>query len=171
MEIKFEEYLIRSWRVKDLKSLQRYANNRKIWANLRDVFPHPYTLEDAQFWIDICQAEEPQRSFAIASKTEVMGGIGLIFGEDVHTHTAELGYWLGEPFWGKAIMSRAVVRLVSYAFEAYPISRIYALPFASNTASRKVLEKAGFSLEGILRRNVIKAGQFHDQALYALVRD
>lgn len=169
MEIRFGEYRVRSWDERDIGPLTRYANNRKIWFNLRDIFPHPYSEEDARSWIRFALSETPERSFAIALKDEVIGGIGLVFGNDVHSHTAELGYWLGEPFWGKGVMSRAVANFSTYAFQVYSISRIFAEPYAVNQASRRVLEKAGFSLEGVLRKNVIKDGQVLDQALYALL--
>jgi ribosomal-protein-alanine N-acetyltransferase len=171
MELIFNQCKIRSWHERDIESLQRYADNRKIWLNLRDIFPHPYSLEDARSWIELAAIEKPECSFAIAARQEAIGGIGLTFGKDVHSHTAELGYWLGEPFWGKGIMSGAVSSFVSYVFHTYPISRIFAEPFATNLASRQVLEKAGFSLEGIMQKNVIKDGIVHDQALYAMVQD
>ena len=171
MEIRFDQYSIRSWNEKDVCSLQRHADNRKIWLNLRDIFPHPYSVEDARSWIRLSLSEGPERSFAITSSDEVIGGIGLVFGEDVHSHTAELGYWLGEPFWGKGIMSGAVSNFATYAFQTYPIYRIFAEPYVANHASRRILEKAGFSLEGVMRKNVIKDGLIQDQALYAMIRD
>jgi RimJ/RimL family protein N-acetyltransferase len=171
MDIRFGEYRVRSWDERDIGPLTRYANNRKVWLNLRDIFPHPYTIEDASSWIRFASSETPERSFAIGSEDEAIGGIGLVFGEDVHSHTAELGYWLGEPFWGKGIMSGAVSRFVDYAFQTYSMSRIFAEPFASNMASCRILEKTGFSLEGIKRKSVIKDGMILDQALYALIRD
>ena len=171
MEIKIGQYMIRGWQKSDVESMQRYADNRKIWLNLRDIFPHPYSVEDARSWIRFALSEVPERSFAIASRDEAIGGIGLVFGEDVHSHTAELGYWLGEPYWGKGIMSRVVVSFTAYTFQEYPVSRIFAEPYLDNEASRRVLEKAGFSLEGVMRRNVIKDGLIQDQALYALLKE
>ena len=171
MKIKFDDYFMRSWNAGDSQSLQKYADNRKVWLNLRDVFPHPYSDEDARFWIELALSQEPQRSFAIASREEAIGGIGLVFGEDVHSRAAELGYWLGEPFWGKGIMSSAVSCFTEYDFQHFQVLRIFAEPFASNLASRHVLEKAGFSLEGVLKKSVIKDGLVQDQALYALIRN
>lgn len=171
MEIIFGQHSIRSWQERDVGSLQRNADNRKIWLNLRDIFPHPYSVEDARSWIRFALSEAPERSFAITFGDEAIGGIGLVFGEDVHAHTAELGYWLGEPFWGKGIMSGAVSNFAAYAFQTYPISRIFAEPYVGNKASRRVLENAGFSLEGVMRKNVIKDGLVHDQALYAMIKD
>ena len=163
----FGEYMIRSWCDADVEPLQRYANNRNIWLNLRDVFPHPYTIDDARWWIEHASQDDPERSFAIASAEEPIGSIGLIFGEDVHRCNAELGYWLAEPFWGRGIMTGAVRALTEYAFRRFPLNRIYAEPFASNLASMRVLEKAGFLREGVLRASVVKDDAILDQIVYA----
>jgi ribosomal-protein-alanine N-acetyltransferase len=163
----FGECMIRSWRDTDVESLQKYANNRKIWLNLRDVFPHPYTIDDARWWIEHASQEDPEQSFAIASAVEPIGGIGLMFGDDVHRHNAELGYWLAEPFWGRGIMTGAVCAFTEYAFKKFPLNRIYAEPFARNLASVRVLEKAGFLREGVLRASVVKDGTILDQIVYA----
>jgi RimJ/RimL family protein N-acetyltransferase len=169
MEIKFKNYQIRSWRAEDAASLQKYADNRKIWLNLRDIFPHPYTCTDAQRWIDFVLSQEPECNFAIATASEAIGGIGLVFGEDVHCLTAELGYWLGEPFWRRGIMSGAVSCFTDFAFLNYRLQRIFAAPFVGNLASRRVLEKAGFLPEGIMRNSVLKDGCILDQVLYAVI--
>jgi RimJ/RimL family protein N-acetyltransferase len=166
-KIEFGEYMIRSWCDADIEPLQRYANNRKIWLNLRDMFPHPYTVDDARWWIEHASQEDPERSFAIASAEEPIGAIGLIFGEDVHRFSAELGYWLAEPFWGRGIMTGAVRALTEYAFRRLPLNRIYAEPFAHNLASVRVLEKTGFLREGVLRANVVKDNTVLDQIVYA----
>jgi len=167
MRLSFGEYVIRSWCDADVESLQRYANNRKIWLNLRDVFPHPYTIDDARWWIEHASQEDPERSFAIASAEEPIGSIGLIFGEDVHRHNAELGYWLAEPFWGRGIMTGAVYAFTEYASREFSLNRVYAEPFAHNLASVRVLEKAGFLTEGVLRASVVKDGTILDQIVYA----
>ena len=129
----------------------RYADNRRIWINLRDVFPHHYTLADARFFLELMATEKPQTTFAIATASEAIGCIGLRLGADVHRRTAELGYWLGEPFWGRGIMTEAVGAFTPRAFEWFDLVRIYAEPFASNASSIRVLEKAGFACEGRLR--------------------
>ncbi len=170
MKLSFGHYQVRSWCEADAESLQRHADNRKIWLNLRDLFPHPYTLEDARWWVSHAAQEEPERSFAIASANEPIGGIGLILGEDVSRHSAELGYWLAEPFWGRGIASDAVRSLTEYAFERFRLKRIFATPFAGNVASERVLVKAGYSREGVLRNAVIKDGVVRDQVMYANIK-
>lgn len=170
MEIQLSACSIRSLRIDDAPSIQRYADNRKIWQNLRDIFPHPYRLRDAESFIRRVSQESPSTVFAIATPKEAIGCIGLQLGEDVHRRTAELGYWLAEPFWGHGIVSQAVVAFTAYAFDTFPLDRVFAQPFATNRASIRVLEKAGFALEGCLRFHVIKDGKHHDALMYAKLR-
>jgi len=171
MVIKLQSCTIRPFAAEDAVAIQRYANNRMIWINLRDIFPHPYTLQDAHAFLGFVSKEEPKTTFAIATETEAIGCIGLRLGNDVHHKTAELGYWLGEPFWGRGIMSEAVAEFTSWAFKAFDLQRIFAEPFAGNTASVRVLERAGFVCEGRMRANVIKDGKILDSFIYARARD
>jgi ribosomal-protein-alanine N-acetyltransferase len=163
------EYFLRDWREEDAPSLARYADNRKIWRCLRDLFPHPYRLEHATEFIRRTSAAAPRTVFAIATQTEAIGSIGLSLGQDVHRYTAELGYWLAEPWWGRGIMTLAVRAMVEYAFGELSLRRVHAAPFAHNLASARVLEKAGFSLEGRMRASAYKDGKTIDQWLYAIV--
>jgi RimJ/RimL family protein N-acetyltransferase len=153
----------------DAPAIARYANNRKIWANLRDGFPHPYGLKDAEAFVARVVSEDPRNIFAIATATEAIGAIGLMPGKDVHRHSAEMGYWLAEPFWGRGITTRAIMAVTEYAFEERGLHRVFAEPYAPNRASCRALEKAGFALEGIMRANVVKDGRVLDQYLYARV--
>lgn len=171
MELRFMDYMIRDWKEEDALSISEYANNRKIWLNLRDGFPHPYTIEDAHRFIKSAVSEHSGKFFAIADSNEAIGSIGISIGTDVHRLTAELGYWLGEPFWGKGIISGAVQTITKYAFDRFNLERIYAEPYKSNHASSRVLEKNGFRLEGELKANVYKDGKVIDQLLYALTKD
>lgn len=166
---KIGEHIIRDWQIEDAPSLAKYANNRKIWMNLRDAFPHPYGRKDADALISGVIESDPITVFAIATQSEAIGGIGLMPGKDVHRHTAEMGYWLAEPFWGKGIMTRAVKSLTDYAIKDLKMIRVFAEPYTTNQASAKVLEKAGFICEGILRANVIKDGKVLDQFLYSYI--
>ncbi len=171
MRIEFGEYRIRDWVDEDICSLAGYANNRKIARWLRDRFPHPYTTLDAEAFLAAVAALNLRTTFAIATDEEAIGGIGLEFGADVHRFTAELGYWLGEPFWSRGIMTDAVRHLATWAFENFELHRIYATVFAGNQASVRVLEKAGFQREGHLRASVFKEGRIMDQFLYARIKD
>jgi len=161
---------IRPWTSDDTPALVKYANNRKVWLNMRDAFPHPYTKASAATFLEKVDGQNPTTFFAIATGHEAIGGIGLVPRQDVHRLTAELGYWLGEPYWGKGIMTEAVDKFVAWAFEQFPFVRIYAEPYATNASSCRVLEKAGFALEGRLRRSAIKDGQILDQFLYSRIR-
>jgi ribosomal-protein-alanine N-acetyltransferase len=161
---------IRPWSSADAAAMVKYANNRRIWLNLRDAFPHPYSEDNARAFLEIVEHQNPTTFFAIATDEEAIGGIGIVIKQDVHRLTAELGYWLAEPYWGKGLMTEAVFRFTEYAFERFDLRRIYAEPYAGNAASSRVLEKAGFTLEGRLRCSVIKDDRIMDQFLYARIR-
>ena len=162
---------IRSWETGDKGSLAKYANNRKIWLNLKEDFPHPYTEKDAASWIAFMRKQSPQTAFAIANETRAIGGIGFSIHENVHRRSALIGYWLGEPFWGKGIATDALIKLSEYVFNNFDIARLYAGVFEWNPASVRVLEKAGYLFEGRLRKHVTKDDQTIDELIYALVRE
>jgi RimJ/RimL family protein N-acetyltransferase len=151
--------------------LALHANNRKVWRNLRDLFPHPYTEADARQWIEMTQEESPPHNFAIAVRGHAVGGIGLNVGSDLRRRAAEIGYWLGEDFWGRGLATAAVRTFADYAFERFDVCRLDAYVLEWNPASRRVLEKAGFECEGRLRKSATKDGQTVDEFLYALVRE
>jgi RimJ/RimL family protein N-acetyltransferase len=161
--------IVRPWRSTDLESLVRYANNRNIWINLRDRFPHPYTHRDGHVFLRQALAQSPETAFAIAVGGEAVGGIGYQPQTDVERVSAEIGYWLGEPFWGRGIATEALVAVTRRAIETHRLTRLFAVPFAWNTASCRVLEKAGYVLEARLRRSAIKDGHVTDQLQYAFV--
>jgi len=160
---------VRSWRTSDADSLLRHANNRNIWLNLRDAFPHPYTKHDARAYIRSVRERTPETTFAIAVADEAVGSIGFVLRGDVERVSAEIGYWLAEPFWGRGIATEALRALTRHAIDTHGLTRIYALPFAWNLASCRVLEKAGYILEARLRRSAIKDGQITDQMQYAYI--
>lgn len=171
MELRLANSLIRSWHGRDAASLTVHANNRKIWRNVRDAFPHPYTEQDAYDWIEHATSQIPETSFAIVVDETAVGGIGLLLKDDVYRRSAEIGYWLGEPYWGRGIVAEAVRALTEYAFEKYDLCRVYAGVFEWNTASMRVLEKAGYTFEARLRKAVTKEGQTVDEVVYAMVRE
>jgi RimJ/RimL family protein N-acetyltransferase len=160
---------LRSFTPGDAASLARHADNRRIWINLRDAFPHPYLTADAAAFIDWARAEDPESLLAIAVAGEAAGAIGLRRNTDVERVSAEVGYWLGEPYWGRGIATRALVAFTRHAIETHRLTRLYALPFEWNGASLRVLEKAGYRQEGRLRRSAIKDGRIIDQLLYSYV--
>ena len=166
-------FILRPWRREDVEDVLRYANNEKIARNLRNIFPYPYIRTDAENFVNSClEADETCQMFrAIEAEGRAVGSIALCLGSDVYCMTAELGYWLAEDFWGKGIMTEAVKQLCREGFSRWNIQRIYAEPFAHNAGSRRVLEKVGFSLEGVMRRGVYKRGQVFDFCMYALLRE
>jgi [ribosomal protein S5]-alanine N-acetyltransferase len=168
-EIEPGDWQLREWAPTDEAALVKYANNIKIWENVRDVFPYPYTSLDAQEWIDRA-SQRPITNFAIALPAEAIGGVGFVLQEDIYSRSAEIGYWVGEPFWGKGIATSALGALVRFAFSNFDLVRLYATVFEWNTASARVLEKNGFELEGRLAKSVTKKGATIDSLLYALLR-
>ena len=164
---------LRPWRLPDAADVARYADNRKIAANLRDVFPWPYNRQDAVDFVESCVRNEGRGQLCRAIEVDgaAVGSIGLFLGKDVYRRSAEIGYWLAEPFWGRGIMTAAVTAMCREGFAAWDIVRIHAEPYARNLASRRVLEKAGFTLEGTLRRSVFKNGEMLDSCIYALLRE
>ncbi len=171
MELHLSSCILRPWEPEDIPALVRNADNIRVWANLTDAFPHPYTIDDARAWIAKANNDAGGVHFAIVVKGEAAGGIGLILGQDVRKGTAEMGYWLGEKFWGKGIATDAVLGLRRHAFATLSLNRIFARVFESNAASQRVLEKAGFTLEGRLRKNVTKRGVVMDELIYASLRE
>jgi len=167
MVVKLTSCEIRSWKASDLESLVQYANNRNVWINVRDRFPYPYTTHDGRAFLRHTRDQRPETAFAIAIHGEAVGGMGFQLQSDVERVSAEIGYWLGEPFWGRGIATEALVALTEYAIATHGLTRVYAVPFAWNTASCRVLEKAGYVLEGRLRRSAIKDGRVTDQLQYA----
>jgi [ribosomal protein S5]-alanine N-acetyltransferase len=161
---------VRSWRKNDLDALVRHANNAKVAANLRDQFPHPYTRSAAATYLVEVRLADVETSFAVEYAGEAIGGIGFRLGTDISRLSAEIGYWLGEPYWGRGLTTRAVFATSEWAFENYKLTRVFAMAFSHNVGSMRVLEKAGFTREGILRRSAIKNGVLLDQVLYAKVR-
>lgn len=158
---------IRSWRYGDEDNLPRHANNKAIWLNLRDSFPHPYTQADAQRWIQYVVDPIQETNFAIDVGGEAVGNIGLRLGEDIERCSAELWYWLGEDFWGRGIATAALLALTEYAFTEFSLARLYAKPMSHNAGSMRILEKAGFRQEGLLRWSVMKEGEIRDTFLYS----
>jgi RimJ/RimL family protein N-acetyltransferase len=168
MELRGTRCLIRAWHPGDEVALARHANNKNVARQLRDRFPHPYTIADGQRFIRSVAGATPPTILAIVVD-EPCGGIGFSAGTDVERYSAEIGYWLGEAYWGQGIAAEALTLVSRYAFEHCGLLRLFALPFADNVQSIRVLEKAGYSREGIMVASSVKHGVIRDQALYALV--
>lgn len=171
MEIIFDQYKIRSYEHTDIDALLKYADNINVSRWLKNTFPHPYTRDDAIIWLSNCATQDPETNFAIANETELIGGIGLKLFDDVYSHNAEIGYWLGEAFWGKKIATRAVREITKFGFNNLNLNRIFANVFEGNPASARLLQKCGYTLEGVLRKAVFKQQKFLDQYIYAILKE
>ena len=169
MEIRLSTCTLRPWRRGDESSLARDANNRKVWRNLRDAFPHPYTTEHASAWIESNLGVEPVSNFAIEVEGRTAGSIGITPFTGVYARSAEIGYWVAEDCWGRGIATEAVRAVTEHAFRAFGVVRVQASVFAWNEASMRVLEKCGYAREGVLTKSVFKDGELIDSVLYAIV--
>ena len=155
----------------DAPEIARLINNRKIWDNLRDFIPNPYGVEDGEFFVNLTQKENPPQTFGIViDETQLCGVIGLVIQQDVHRFSAEIGYWIGEEYWGKGIGTKAIHLMVDYGFNELRINRIFSGVFEYNQPSLRILEKCGFVKEGILKKAVYKNGNFYDEHRYAIIK-
>jgi len=165
------DFVLRPWTLDDIDSLVKHANNPNIAANLTDAFPSPYHRENGEAFIQMALKHDPTQIFAIELHGEAAGGIGLHPQADVHRMNMELGYWLAEVHWGKGIMTEAVKQMVDYGFKTFQVDRIFARPFGTSIGSQRVLEKAGFILEGRFEKALYKNGEFQDELIYAVRRE
>lgn len=165
------ECRIRKWRLDDAADLAGALNNKKIQDNLRDGLPYPYTEQDARDYISAMLEADPNSTyaFAITADDKTIGSIGAFRQSNIHARTAEMGYYIAEPFWGQGLGTSAVKQTCAYVFEHTDIIRIFAEPFAFNTASCRVLEKSGFICEGVLRSNAVKNGRGIDMKMYSIL--
>lgn len=159
--------VLRQFQASDAPHIAALANERDIWINLRDRFPHPYELAHGEAFVARAAAQDPPTSLAICVDERAVGGVGLILGQDIERVSAEIGYWLGKPYWGRGIMSAALSASTQYAVQQFGLTRVFAIPFVDNIGSIRVLEKAGYVREGLMKQSAIKNGVVRDQYLYA----
>jgi len=165
------EFQLRPWTINDLDNLVKHADNFEIAKNLRDQFPHPYTKKDGLAFLERIIKLDTPNILAIDVNGEAIGGIGIHPQSDVSERNAEMGYWLAQSFWGKGIMTKAVVMMVGYAFSNWDIDRVFASPFGPNIGSQMVLEKAGFQLEARFEKTIFKNGEYLDELFYGIRRN
>lgn len=161
-------YKLRPFKNTDIESLVKHANNPNIAKNLTNAFPHPYTVANAEGFIEMVSQHNPTQVFAIAVGGWAVGGIGVYTQTDIYCKNMELGYWLAEPFWGNGIISSAIPEMVKYGFDNFQIIRIFARPYGPNLASQRVLVKSGFKLEARLEKTIFKNGEFLDELIYGI---
>ena len=159
---------LRPWKLDDLNQLVKNANNLNIANNMTDRFPHPYGMKDGIKFIELTKEKNPRQILAIDFEGKSIGAIGLHPLEDIYRLNSEMGYWLGEKYWGMGITTEAIRQMVDYAFKNFELERIFARPFGSNIGSQRVLEKAGFKLEATFENTLIKNGVYESQLYYAI---
>ncbi|NLI92309.1 MAG: GNAT family N-acetyltransferase [Peptococcaceae bacterium] len=169
MNIVLKKCVLREWRWEDKDSLIKNADNIKVARMVKDRFPYPYDETAADNWLKIATHDFPQTNFAIVIKDQAVGGISFESQGDIFRRSAEIGYWLGEDYWNKGVMTEAVKAITAFAFQNFDLCRLYAGVFATNPASVRVLEKSGYIFEGRLRKSITKFGQTIDQLLFAKV--
>jgi RimJ/RimL family protein N-acetyltransferase len=168
--LQHEKIILRPLNDNDSPELARLANNKKIWDNLRDFIPFPYTIEDAIFFINMVKEEKPVMTFAIEFEEQLCGVISLVGQKDVYRKTAEIGYWIGEPFWNKGIATIAVKLITKYGFDQLDSVRIHTGVFECNTGSMKVLEKNGYKNEGIFEKAILKNGRIWNEHRFSKIK-
>jgi RimJ/RimL family protein N-acetyltransferase len=161
--------VIRPWRDGDQADLVVAADDRRVWRNLDERFPHPYSAADADWWITHASADGDALDLAIEIDGRAAGGIGVRPGPGVRGRTGVLGYWLGAAHWGRGIASATVAAFVDAVFATERYVRLEATVFAWNPASMRLLEKCGFTREGVLRAAVWKDDALIDAVMYARI--
>lgn len=169
-ELQGNGFKLRGWRADDVVSIQKHADNPNIYSFLFDRFPHPYTMEAAEEWVQRMLELEPNYNFVIDIDGFAVGVIGLVNREDIYRLSPLIGYWIGESFWGRGVMTEAIRLVTRFAFSELDAIRVQACVFENNPRSMRVLEKAGFIKEGILRSNTVKNGVILDEHVYGLVK-
>ncbi len=162
------DFQLRPWTIADLDRLVEIADNPNIANNMSDKFINPYTTDQGKKFIDFAIGTNPHRILAISIEKNVAGAIGIHPQTDIYSKNAELGYWLAEEYWGKGIMTKAIIQMVEYGFKTWDLNRIFARPFGRNYGSQRALEKAGFELEGKFIKSIYKNGIYIDELVYAI---
>lgn len=165
-----EGFVLRPMVPEDAGSLAQNANNFNVWLNLKDLMPHPYQLSDAEWFINHVSEDNPAQKMGIVIDGAVAGVIGINLNTDIYAKNVHLGYWIGEPYWGKGYMSRAVKAFLPYVFGHFDVAKIESAAFSRNHASVRILEKNGFQLEGVLRKHAFKNGEYLDESRFGLLR-
>lgn len=169
MRLESPSCIVRDWSPRDKDAVARFCGDRTLWRNLTDTFPHACTAADMDAWFAYLSAIAEPTHWAVEAGGEAVGGIGIEIGDGVFSRSADIGYWLAEPYWGRGIMTAAVGALVPYVLARYGLCRLEAAIFAWNPASMRVLERCGFVRESVSRASVFKDGQVIDRVVYAYV--
>ena len=161
---------LRPWREGDEESLSHHASNRLIWNNVRDFFPYPYTPRDAHSWVRSNKSYHQPNNLAIEIDGQAVGNIGFTVKDDIYRYNAEIGYWLGELYWGRGIMTEAMPIMTDYIFQNFQVNRIFACVLEGNIGSMRVLESAGYRHEAVLHKAAVKNNRYLDEHIFAKLR-
>ncbi len=153
----------------DASGLAKHGDNKKIAINQRDSYPNPYTIEYARNWIQYIKQHHNDTRFIIATPDEAIGEAGFVIQPDVHRYSAEVAYWISEKYWGQGIVTKALEHIIKYAFEEKGLKRLYADIIEYNKPSQRVLQKCGFQLDGVMRKNIFKNNEFYDQLVFSIL--
>ena len=164
-------WTLRAWRDGDASSLVRHADDLRVWRNMNDAFPHPYTLEIARHWVARGHIDFGGDNWAIAGQGEAVGGCGVRPGSGAARCNCEIGYWLGQAFWGRGVGTEVVGALVTEAFARPDVTRVFATVHMDNPVSMRVLEKNGFERFGLAKRYLLIAGEWRDHVLFERIAD
>jgi ribosomal-protein-alanine N-acetyltransferase len=170
MELHGTGFKLRGWKREDAAAIQKHADNPNVYSFLMDRFPHPYTIEVAEQWVNIMLLLEPNYNFVIEVEGDAVGVIGLEMRDDIYRKSPLIGYWISETLWGRGIMTSAIKLITAFAFDNLDIIRIQAGVLGNNPRSMRTLEKAGFVKEGILKNSMVKNGVILDEHVYGLVK-
>jgi [ribosomal protein S5]-alanine N-acetyltransferase len=163
--------ILREWKRSDATALARIANSRNIWDNVRDLLPHPYSIKDARKWLSLVKKQQVVTTFCIELDGELAGSIGITLRGDVYRKTAELGYFIGEEFWGRGVASEAIKQMLEYVRSKFDVVRVFAEVFEYNKGSMRVLEKNGFYLEAIRKKAAVKNNKIIDDYVWVRLLD
>ena len=158
---------LRAYKETDIPRLVELANNENVSRYLIDTFPYPYSLQDAEWWLATGSQENGAVTKAIEFEGALVGSVGIQPKSGWKDHSAEIGYWVGEPYWGNGIATRALREMTLMAVGDLGFRRLVAPVLSPNTGSMRVLENCGYALEGILKAEVHKDGVFYDIHHYA----
>jgi [ribosomal protein S5]-alanine N-acetyltransferase len=162
-----DRLLLRPYTLEDMPAMLPLINEREIALNTLRI-PHPYSQEDAQRWLESRGDGDNVFAITLRETKELVGTVGLHFKE--RNDSAEIGYWIGMPFWGRGYATEAAGAVMRYGFESFPLNRIYAMHFARNPASGRVLQKIGMRHEGTLRQHLKKWEEYVDLECYGILR-
>ena len=157
---------LRDYTIKDVERLVTLANNKNVSQYLVNTFPYPYTKSDAVWWIKTGSKANGIVSKVIKYQNLFVGSVGITPQSGWREHVAEIGYWLGEEYWGNGIATKALTQMTDYAFSVLRYRKLFAEVLSENKASMRVLEKCGYELEGILKQEVCKDGKYFDVFYY-----